>query len=139
MKSLYKWKEENPTGYSLTCTGSGGAGTAKVIGNQIIVDFTNTSTTATYTIDTPFSFQVISAKCIAVTSATGTVIYVDNPTTAITDDIGPSTDKVVKTSASIDDAQYAFNTGDDDLVITASSTATAACADAIVIIDILPT
>jgi len=137
MKSK-NWFKANAGNVELAVTATGGAATAFLHDNVIEIDFTNTDTTASYVVETPLGFKVVDAKFIANATATGAVVYVDNSDTNITSDIGAATDTYVARTTKINDASYAFSSGDDDLTISASSTATAACVDGIIYIDIVP-
>jgi hypothetical protein len=133
------WKKENTGKIALTVTATGGAATAFLYDNMIVVDFTNTATTASYVVTTPMGFTVVDAHTHANVAATGAVIYVDNGATHITSDVGGATDALITRTTSILDSTATFLKGDNDLTISASATATAAPAQSTVIINIKPT
>jgi len=133
------FKKENTGKIALGVTAVGGAATAFLYDNKIVVDFLNTATTASYVVTTPMGFTVVDAYTHADTGATGCVVYVDNTATHITSDIGGATDTLVTRTTAIVDSQAIFLKGDDDLTISASATATAAVANSVVVINIKPT
>ncbi len=133
------WKKETTGKLALSVTATGGGATAFLYDNMIVVDFTNTATTASYVITTPMGFTIVDAHTHADVAATGTVIYIDNNATHITNDLGSGTDTTITRATTIADSSATFLKGDNDLTISASATATAAPANSTVIINIKPT
>ncbi len=116
------------TGLDLTVTLSGtGAATAKLFQNgRIYINVTTTlEVSKTLTLNVPTSLRVIDVRTIH-NNATAASIQIKNDTTAVTSVIvAAAVDKDVDgvhtaTAGTIDDAQYEFTEGDDDLVVAVS-------------------
>ena len=135
-KSGNWWKTQGgATELTLTQTGAG-TGTAVIQGNQIIFDVADVAVNDyAMTVTTPISFRVIDVYAIS-TASTAAVLDIDNGTSSVlggnTLTMAGDTDLIRATE--IDDAEWEFTAGDDDLKI---HVATAVFAGMIVI-DILP-
>ena len=135
-KSSNWWKTQGgATELTLTQTGAG-SGKAVIQGNQIIFDVADVAVNDyAMTVTTPISFRVIDVYAIS-TASTAAVLDNDNGTSSVlggnTLTMAGDTDLIRATE--IDDAQWEFTAGDDDLRV---HVATAVFAGMIVI-DILP-
>ena len=135
-KSGNWWKTQGgATELTLTQTGAG-SGKAVIQGNQIIFDVADVAVNDyAMTVTTPISFRVIDVYAIS-TAATAAVLEIDNGTASVlggnTLTMAGDTDLIRATE--IDDAQWEFTAGDDDLRV---HVATAVFAGMIVI-TILP-
>ena len=135
-KSSNWWRTQGgATELTLTQTGAG-TGTAVIQGNQIIFDVAAVAVNDyAMTVTTPISFRIIDVYAIS-TAATAAVLDIDNGTSSVLggDKLTMSGDTDVVRATEIDDAQWEFTAGDDDLRV---HVATAVFAGMIVI-DILP-
>ena len=135
-KSSNWWRTQGgATELTLTQTGAG-TGTAVIQGNQIIFDVAAVAVNDyAMTVNTPISFRIIDVYAIS-TAATAAVLDIDNGTSSVLggDRLTMSGDTDVVRATEIDDAQWEFTAGDDDLRV---HVATAVFAGMIVI-DILP-
>ena len=135
-KSGNWWKTQGgATELTLTQTGAG-SGKAVIQGNQIIFDVADVAVNDyAMTVTTPISFRVIDVYAIS-TASTAAVLDIDNGTSSVlggnTLTMAGDTDLIRATE--IDDAQWEFTAGDDDLRV---HVATAVFAGMIVI-TILP-
>ena len=135
-KSGNWWKTQGgATELTLTQTGAG-TGTAVIQGNQIIFDVAAVAVNDyAMTVTTPISFRIIDVYAIT-TAGTAAVLDIDNGTSSVlggnTLTMAGDTDLIRATE--IDDANWEFTAGDDDLRV---HVATAVFAGMIVI-DILP-
>jgi len=136
-KSSNWWKTQGgATELTLTQTGAG-SGKAVIQGNQIIFDVADVEVNDyAMTVTTPISFRIIDVYAIS-TAGTAAVLDIDNGTASV---LGGNTltmagDTDVIRATEIDDAQWEFSAGDDDLKV---HVATAVFAG-MIIIDILPT
>ena len=136
-KSSNWWRTQGgATELTLTQAGAG-TGSAVIQGNQIIFDVAAVAVNdPAMTISTPISFRVIDVYAIT-TAATAAVLDVNNGGNSVlggaTLTMAGDTDLIRATE--IDDAQWEFTAGDDDLKV---HVATAVFAG-MIIIDILPT
>ena len=135
-KSSNWWKTQGgATELTLTQAGAG-TGTAHIQGNQIIIDVSDVAVNdPAMTLSTPISFRVIDVRAIS-TAGTAAVLDIDNGSTSV---LGGATltmagDTDVIRATEIDDAQWEFTAGDDDLKV---HVATAVFAG-MIIIDIMP-
>lgn len=137
MKGIELWRYimQNPVGKELSVT-MGGTGSAEALlfPDKIIVDADSAQASKDITITTPIDFKVTDMRIIHQDS-TGCSVQLKNDSTAVTDDVTiAASDEDIDRASSIDDAQYEFSVGDDDLVLTPSSDALVGT----VIIDIQP-
>jgi len=135
-KSSNWWRTQGgATELTLTQAGAG-TGTAVIQGNQIIFDVAAVAVgDPAMTISTPISFRVVDVYAIS-TAGTAAVLDVDNGSTSL---LGGATltmagDTDVIRATEIDDAQWEFTAGDDDLKI---HVATAVFAG-MIIMEIMP-
>jgi hypothetical protein len=135
-KSSNWWRTEGgATELTLTQTGAG-SGKAVIQGNQIIFDVADVAVNDyAMRVSTPISFRIIDVKAIS-TAATAAVLDIDNGTSSV---LGGATltmagDTDIIRATEIDDANWEFTAGDDDLSV---HVATAVFAG-MIIIDILP-
>ena len=130
------WRTQGgATELTLTQTGAG-TGTAVIQGNQIIFDVAAVAVNDyAMTVNTPISFRIIDVYAIS-TAATAAVLDIDNGTSSVLggDKLTMSGDTDVIRATEIDDAQWEFTAGDDDLRV---HVATAVFAG-MIIIDIIP-
>ena len=135
-KSTNWWRTQGgATPLTLTQAGAG-TGTAVIQGSQIIFDVAAVAVNdPAMTISTPISFRIVDVKAIS-TAATAAVLDIDNGSSSV---LGGNTltmagDTDIIRATEIDDAQWEFAAGDDDLKV---HVATAVFAG-MIIIDILP-
>ena len=135
-KSSNWWKTQGgATELTLTQTGAG-TGTAVIQGNQIIFDVAAVAVNDyAMTVTTPISFRIIDVYAIS-TAATAAVLDIDNGTASVLggDTLTMAGDTDLIRATEIDDANWEFTAGDDDLRV---HVATAVFAGMIVI-TILP-
>ena len=135
-KSSNWWRTQGgATELTLTQTGAG-SGKAVIQGNQIIFDVAGVAVNDyAMTVTTPISFRIIDVYAIS-TAGTAAVLDIDNGTASVlggnTLTMAGDTDLIRATE--IDDANWEFTAGDDDLRV---HVATAVFAGMIVI-DIMP-
>ena len=126
MKTIDLIKMMPPDGLDLTVTFSGtGAGTAKLFSyGYIVVRVTTTQqSNTTMTITTPISFRILDIFSIH-SDATSYKWTLQNNTSGITSEITvAASDDDIDRAISLDNAQYEFTDGDDDLVISLDATA----------------
>ena len=135
-KSSNWWRTEGgATELTLTQTGAG-SGKAVIQGNQIIFDVADVAVNDyAMRVSTPISFRIIDVKAIS-TAGTAAVLDIDNGSSSV---LGGATltmagDTDIIRATEIDDANWEFTAGDDDLSV---HVATAVFAG-MIIIDILP-
>ena len=135
-KSSNWWRTQGgATELTLTQAGAG-TGSAVIQGDQIIIDVADVAVNdPAMTLSTPISFRIVDVKAIS-TAGTAAVLDVDNGSTSLLggDKLTMSGDTDVVRATEIDDAQWEFSAGDDDLKV---HVATAVFAG-MIIIDILP-
>tara|TARA_R110002051_G_scaffold71043_2_gene128082 strand:+ start:200 stop:628 length:429 start_codon:yes stop_codon:yes gene_type:complete len=135
-KSSNWWRTQGgATELTLTQAGAG-TGSAVIQGNQIIFDVAAVAVNdPAMTISTPISFRVIDVYAIT-TAATAAVLDVNNGGNSVLGGtvLTMAGDTDLIRASEIDDAEWEFTAGDDDLKI---HVATAVFAGMIVI-DILP-
>ena len=135
-KSSNYWRTQGgATVLTLTQAGAG-SGTAVIQGNKLIIDVADVAVgDPAMTLSTPISFRILDVYAIS-TAGTAAVLDVDNGSTSLlggaTLTMAGDTDLIRATE--IDDAQWEFSAGDDDLKV---HVATAVFAG-MIIIDILP-
>ena len=114
-----------PTGLALTLTFDGdGAGTAKIYREGLIVlqITTGIGTSKQVTLTTPTSFRVLDVWSVH-SDGTSAKWTLKNDTSSITSLIVmAASDTDIDRAISIDDAEYEFVDGDDDLVVTNDGT-----------------
>ena len=135
-KSSNWWRTQGgATELTLTQAGAG-TGSAVIQGDQIIIDVADVAVNdPAMTLSTPISFRIVDVKAIS-TAGTAAVLDVDNGSSSV---LGGATltmsgDTDIIRATEIDDAQWEFSAGDDDLKV---HVATAVFAG-MIIIDILP-
>ena len=134
-KSSNWWKTQGgATELTLTQTGAG-TGTAVIQGNQIIFDVSAVAVgDYAMTVNTPISFRIIDVKAIS-NEAGAAVLDIDNGTASV---LGGATltmaDTDVVRATEIDDDNWEFTAGDDDLRVHVAT----AVFGGMIIIDILP-
>jgi len=135
-KSSNWWRTQGgATELTLTQTGAG-TGTAVIQGNQIIFDVAAVAVNDyAMTVTTPISFRIIDVRAIS-TAATAAVLDIDNGTSSVLggEKLTMSGDTDVVRAVEIDDAQWEFSAGDDDLRVHVGTAVFAG----MIIIDILP-
>ena len=118
-KSSNWWRTEGgATQLTLTQAGAG-TGSAFIQGNQIIIDVAAVAVNdPAMTLSTPISFRIIDVRAIT-TAGTAAVLDIDNGTASVlggaTLTMAGDTDLIRATE--IDDAEWEFTAGDDDLKI----------------------
>ena len=135
-KSSNWWRTEGgATQLTLTQAGAG-TGSAFIQGNQIIFDV---AAVAVYdpamTLSTPISFRIVDVKAIT-NAGTAAVLDVNNGGNSV---LGGATltmagDTDIIRATEIDDAEWEFTAGDDDLKIHVAT----AVFEGMIFIDILP-
>ena len=135
-KSSNWWRTEGgATQLTLTQAGAG-TGAAFIQGNQIIIDVADVAVNdPAMTLSTPISFRILDVYAIT-NAATAAVLDVNNGSTSV---LGGATltmagDTDLIRASEIDDAQWEFTAGDDDLKI---HVATAVFAG-MIIMEIMP-
>ena len=135
-KSSNWWRTQGgATELTLTQAGAG-TGTAVIQGNQIIFDVAAVAVNDyAMTVTTPISFRIIDVRAIS-TAATAAVLDIDNGTSSVLggEKLTMSGDTDVVRAVEIDDAQWEFSAGDDDLRVHVGTAVFAG----MIIIDILP-
>ena len=121
MKTINLVKMMPPTGRELTVAFSGsGEGTAKLFSyGYIVVRVTTTQqVSSTITITTPVSFRVLDMFSIHSDSVTYKWTLKNDSTAVVPEVLVDSSDNDIDRAIKIDNAQYEFTKGDDDLVIS---------------------
>ena len=135
-KSSNWWRTQGgATVLTLTQAGAG-TGSAVIQGNQIIFDVAAVAVNDyAMTVTTPISFRIIDVRAIS-TAATAAVLDIDNGTSSVLggEKLTMSGDTDVVRAVEIDDAQWEFSAGDDDLRVHVGTAVFAG----MIIIDILP-
>lgn len=130
----YKMVNHQPVDLTVTLEGTG-AGSAVLLGKQIIVTLAAAQSGKYVNISTPIGFRVLNAHSIH-GNATASTWQLANTTDAInTAVVMAASDTDIDVTVDIDDAYSAFLRGDDDLRLIISVGA----ATAVIIIDIEPT
>lgn len=123
MKTLQFWEVVNSVSnvmsVGVTCSGSGDSASAVMQRSKLIVDITKCSFLQTVTVNTPVKMRVTDVKAISTQDESDDSITVYNNTTAVTNVLAPAADKTFARATSIDDAQWEFDVGDDDLKLKA--------------------
>ena len=135
-KSSNWWRTQGgATELTLTQTAAG-TGKAVIQGNQIIFDVAAVAVNDyAMTVTTPISFRIIDVRAIS-NAATAAVLDVDNGSSSV---LGGATltmagDTDIIRATEIDDANWEFTAGDDDLKIHVAT----AVFEGMIFIDILP-
>jgi len=130
----YKMINNQPVDLTVTLEGTG-AGSAVLLGKQIIVTLAAAETGKYVNISTPLGFRVINAHSVH-GNATASTWQLANTTDAISDAVAmAASDKDIDAPSTIDDAYNTFLRGDDDLRLIIGT----AAATAVIVIDIEPT
>lgn len=141
MKSIEFWKyiQSNPTGKSLSVTKSNANSDvdATIFEDKIVVDCADLVQKTKVTVETPIDFKVIDVHTIHY-DGNATELTIKNGGTAVMSALTIlGSDKDIDRAGDIDDAQWAFASGDDDLEIC--ETGDANNLKALVVIHIMPT
>ena len=110
----FKLKNMQPIDLTVTFSGTG-AGSAVLLGKQILVELAAAETAKYVNITTPMGFKVVNAYSVH-KNATGCSWQIANTTDAITGTVTvAASDTDIDRPAVIDDAYNTFNIGDNDL------------------------